>query len=635
MEPWGIVMARWWRYLLIAAGSVAVAAPVQLHFDDGSRTDFQLTPSHAFAKSGGGGKGGGGNGGKGGSGNGGSQGNSSGGKGNGGNSGDGKSGKDGSGLGRGAANGSGARSVGQGGRGADASLGRLREAEWSGRTARQAGPVKQRKEARRIRSGPTQRAKAAARSSDTTLGKKGKASVGAGIGRGKRERIDRNHARFASGSPSRSMSDRGNGSRETRSTWSPTGEAAASKIVNDGREPIGALSKPPQAPNSIVVAGLSDQDLAKLGTSGLRVTSQTRGLVTPRIVRLSVPPGMSLVEARRAVERINRKAPADLDTYYYTDEGEPGCADPGCGASTLVGWTPPAVDACGPPPLIGLIDTGIDLDHDALRGQSIELVSISNQPGSSSSLEHGTAIAALLVGRAGSIAPGLIPQATLVAVDAFSRSPGAADRADVVSLVSALEMLIGRGVRVINLSLSGPPNEVLRLAIEAARAQGVVLVAAVGNNGAGAEPSYPAAYPGVIAVTAVDRQLSVYRRATRGSHVAFSAPGVDIRTAQSKAGSTVKSGTSYAVPFVSAAMAMALATNPETDVEELQRRLQEGTQDLGVPGRDITFGYGLVQMTNLCSAPEATPIPIAGHVSSLHFAITNASKHHGAGRCRL
>jgi subtilisin family serine protease len=186
-----------------------------------------------------------------------------------------------------------------------------------------------------------------------------------------------------------------------------------------------------------------------------------------------------------------------------------------------------------------------------------------------------------------------------------------------VSLVSALEALADRGVKVVNLSLSGPPNKVLEAAIVAARAQGIVLVAAVGNNGAGAEPSYPAAYSGVIGVTAVDRQLNVYRRATRGPYVAVAAPGVEIRMAQSKGGSAVRSGTSYAVPFVSAAMAMMLANGAEIDVEELEHHLQDTTQDLGVPGKDTTFGYGLVQMTNLCSAPNATPIPVAGSASSV------------------
>jgi hypothetical protein len=401
-------------------------------------------------------------------------------------------------------------------------------------------------------------------------------------------------------------------SAQARSATGQANAARAFSTISDRIGLLGSPSKPRQARNSIVVAGLSERDLARLAASGLMVTSQTRGVIAPRIVRLNLPRGMSVAQARRAVQRVSLRALADLDTFYYTDEGASGCSSPGCDASILVGWTPPAVDECVAPPKIGLIDTGIHLDHDALKGQSIEVLNASDASEGNSSKDHGTAIAALLVGRAGSTAPGLIPQAKLIAVDAFSKADGMADRADVLSLVRAVEALADRGVKIVNLSLSGPPNGVLKDAIDAARAQGIVFVAAAGNNGAGAEPSYPAAYPGVIAVTAVDRELKVYRRATHGQYVTFAAPGVEIQTAQSNGGSAVKSGTSYAVPFVSAAMAMVRSTHLEADGEDLQKRLQSSTRDLGVPGRDATFGYGLVQMTNLCTAPDEAPIPVAG-----------------------
>ena len=87
-------------------------------------------------------------------------------------------------------------------------------------------------------------------------------------------------------------------------------------------------------------------------------------------------------------------------------------------------------------------------------------------------------------------------------------------------------------------------------------------VAAAGNNGPGAEPSYPAAYPGVIAVTAVDQNLNVYRRATQGAYVDLAAPGVNIWTASLKGSGALKTGTSDAVPFVSAATSLLLASNP-------------------------------------------------------------------------
>jgi subtilisin family serine protease len=157
------------------------------------------------------------------------------------------------------------------------------------------------------------------------------------------------------------------------------------------------------------------------------------------------------------------------------------------------------------------------------------------------------------------------------------------------------------------MSLSGPANEVLRKAIAAAQAKGIVIVAAAGNNGAGAEPSYPAAYPGVVAVTAVDHELKVYRRATQGPYVDLSAPGVNVWTASAQGSGRLRTGTSYAVPFVSAAAGLLLASDPGLDATALQSRLEAYTRDLGQPGRDPTFGFGLIQMAGLCERPADAP----------------------------
>jgi subtilisin family serine protease len=177
-----------------------------------------------------------------------------------------------------------------------------------------------------------------------------------------------------------------------------------------------------------------------------------------------------------------------------------------------------------------------------------------------------------------------------------------------MSLVFAIEALAERGVRVMNLSLSGPANTVLENAIEAAQAKGVVIIAAAGNNGAGAEPSYPAAYPEVIAVTAVDQDLNVYRRATQGGYVDLAAPGVKVWTASSQGSGVIRTGTSYAVPFVSAAAGLLLASNPELDPKVVQSRLEAHTRDLGKPGWDPTYGFGLIQVAGLCAQP-AEPAP--------------------------
>ncbi|WP_081929170.1 S8 family serine peptidase [Microvirga sp. BSC39] len=357
-----------------------------------------------------------------------------------------------------------------------------------------------------------------------------------------------------------------------------------------------------------MAVGLTSESLNRLRTQGFQAERQTKGTLAS-VVRLIPPRGMSLAQAQRVVRVADAGATADFDHFYYTDGAE-GCTGAGCEAVSLVGWNLPATKQCGPVPTIGLIDTGIDREHEALQGQSIEIVSGLQLRGNPSQRDHGTAVAALLVGRSGSGAPGLLPEARILAVDAFYRDGGTADRTDVTALVMALEALAERNVRVVNMSLSGPPNEVLRRAIASAQAKGMTIIAAAGNNGAGAEPSYPAAYPGVIAVTAVDNKRDVYRRATQGDYIDLAAPGVDLWVAAPGGGGTTKSGTSYAVPFISAAAAVLHASNTTLNPADLEAALESNAMDLGKPGRDKTYGSGLLQAANLC-APQADETPVA------------------------
>ncbi len=83
---------------------------------------------------------------------------------------------------------------------------------------------------------------------------------------------------------------------------------------------------------------------------------------------------------------------------------------------------------------------------------------------------------------------------------------------------------------MINMSFSGPANRVLERLIAHAAESGIGLVAAAGNGGPGAAPAYPAAWPQVIAVTAVDAREHIYRQANQGPYVALAAPGVNIWT---------------------------------------------------------------------------------------------------------
>ena len=149
-------------------------------------------------------------------------------------------------------------------------------------------------------------------------------------------------------------------------------------------------------------------------------------------------------------------------------------------------------------------------------------------------------------------------------------------------------------VQVINFSLTGPDNPILQQAIARARSRGVYAIAAIGNEGPTAPPLFPAAYEGVIGVTAVTQRNQVYRLAGQGSHVDFAAPGVFITHAQADGEYTASSGTSLAAPFVSAVFAALLEQG--LSPQEAYSRLQGAAEDLGETGFDPVYGFGLLRV---------------------------------------
>ena len=242
---------------------------------------------------------------------------------------------------------------------------------------------------------------------------------------------------------------------------------------------------------------------------------------------------------------------------------------------------------------VGLIDSKVDRSHPALQNGNItdkDLVPFNYIRPSS----HGTAVASLLVGDDETF-HGLLPGGKLYAASVFFQTPDGATVATTESLILALDWLVRQKVRVINMSLSGPPNKLLELALRRVSEKGSVVVAAVGNGGPASGPLFPAAYDGVIAVTAVDNHRKVYLRASRGPHVAFSAPGVDIRVARADGGYDIQTGTSIAAPFVSAILAdMISRKGTEWKKEDLDI-LRKTAIDLGAPGFDEIYGHGLIR----------------------------------------
>ncbi len=135
--------------------------------------------------------------------------------------------------------------------------------------------------------------------------------------------------------------------------------------------------------------------------------------------------------------------------------------------------------------------------------------------------------------------------------------------------------------------------------MQRASGRGLALVAAAGNGGAAARPAYPAAHPLVLAVTAVDKSLAPYDFANQGEYIDFAAPGVALWTAR-KSGGGQQSGTSFAAPFITAAVAIHLSSGVKPESRTLRKALRRFTKDLGAPGRDTVFGWGLVRIRPNC-----------------------------------
>jgi hypothetical protein len=363
-----------------------------------------------------------------------------------------------------------------------------------------------------------------------------------------------------------------------------------------------AAPLPSRVPDQIVATGLSSAEIGRLQASGFTVLDRADiQLLGSELIRLRIPPNMPLEAARDLVIDAAPQSTADF-VHYYRPGQEAECAGPHCAAAGLIGW--PAGSGlpagCGGNVTIGLIDTAINPAHAAFSKGRVEVLRLSDDGVPESGRQHGTAVAALLVGGADSRTPGLLPHARLIAVDAFHRGDRQDDRSDAYDLLRALDLLSARGVRVTNMSLSGPANALLEQVVRRLSERGMVIVAAAGNGGPKAGPAYPAAYAEVIAVTAVDRMKRPYRRAGRGEHIDLAAPGVQVWTAASVSGARPKTGTSFAAPFVTAAAALMKSANGNATAADIQDALGKSAEDLGAPGKDAVFGWGLLNARTAC-----------------------------------
>jgi hypothetical protein len=162
---------------------------------------------------------------------------------------------------------------------------------------------------------------------------------------------------------------------------------------------------------------------------------------------------------------------------------------------------------------------------------------------------------------------------------------------------------------VINLSLGGPRDLAIELAVDEAVSLGSLIVAASGNEGdSGNQLGYPAALPHVLTVGATGRDGKVTAFSSSSNYVDVAAPGEDVTVASAIGNNwTTSSGTSFSAPLVSGAAAWIWTARPSLSADQVAEVIRRSARDIGAPGRDPFSGYGMLDV----AAALAAPAPVA------------------------
>ena len=317
----------------------------------------------------------------------------------------------------------------------------------------------------------------------------------------------------------------------------------------------------PARRGELLVTGADAAALRILAENGFTVLSreEIEGLGFT-VLRVGVPADSDLAEAEMLLTTLLPDAETSADNLHFQSGASTKVSVPAASSSANL-------DNAAP---VGMIDgaPGAGMKVTSTRGFAKGAPYPSN---------HGSAVASLL-DHAGA--------RDIRVADVYGKDKAGGNA---LAIAKALGWLTASGSKVVTISLVGPRNPVLERAIVAARRKGVVVVAAVGNDGPAAPPAYPASYDGVIAVTAVDGKRRALIEAGRALHLDYAAPGADIYGRNAKGKRITLRGTSFATPLVAARAAHAIGAG-----KDWRDALDEEAVDLGRKGPDGTFGRGLV-----------------------------------------
>jgi len=285
---------------------------------------------------------------------------------------------------------------------------------------------------------------------------------------------------------------------------------------------------------------------------------------------------------------------------------------------------------------VAILDTGVaplpDTQGSLLSGADFSTSTTSSGNGQTDLDGHGTGMAIDITG-AGNPLEGFAPDAKILPVRVGLETFGAAD------VAAGIEYAVSQHVSVINLSLGVEDEDsTLANAVRDAENTGVVVVAATGNSGA-SSVSYPAAYPGVVAVGAVDQNGALWPQSDTGPQVVLTAPGVNVPSEDETGAVTTAEGTSDAAAFVSATVALIRADHPSWTAGQVIRDListADPSSGMAAGQHSDQYGYGIVDPLKAlqASAPSQTSNPLlaAATVTSSPTATTQTTATgHGSG----
>ncbi|WP_284126063.1 S8 family serine peptidase [Parerythrobacter aestuarii] len=314
----------------------------------------------------------------------------------------------------------------------------------------------------------------------------------------------------------------------------------------------------------LLAMGVTAQDQAAIDDAGFRVLStETIEGLGLTITRLALPDDLDLAEAEALARELGIGTQISADNLHYQS---------GARIMTVSSAPVPATvrSAASIGVEVGMIDgaTGPWVRPTAAKGFAQGAPAASN---------HGSAVASLLKGAG---------VARVRVADVYGTDPAGGNA---LAIARGLGWLVASGSEVVTISLVGPRNAVVEQAIAAAQRKGVVMVAAVGNDGPAAPPAYPASYDGVVAVTGVDSRNRALIEAGRALHLDYAAPGADVFALDAQGTFTKWRGTSFATPLAAARLAAAIERGGNW-----RTVLDREARDLGPKGPDATYGRGLL-----------------------------------------